>query len=509
MHNPDLTSALPDETPATSAVAPATDGGVGHAPGETWLVAATLLLSGGVILTHFCLVPGGGWGGDEFFNFALFQRYGLHWLVVRMLTWSPRPASDLVLYLYSLAVATWRMPLIAPFLGVLWALLIGSTVASAWQRGSAGLLPRLALALTVLAMFLLGHRVNELFYWPMGATPYLLDLLGITVVTFQVVAGGTSRPRARLACGLGLAIAATSSETGLFFALAFTAALLLLEFPILARQGIASLKGAAWYLLPLAISLAAAACLGSIVMLNPSRGIGQDSSYFHHFWPSLAATMLAVGPDMFRGDGSPAGLGSFASVLTMGLLFLGFLWACRSGLGAPAPRRYMAALLAGLLGCFVLTIFTTFYEYSERVHEPQAAFRKCLVVLGLLAVARLVEPHWTARWRLPRIIGPIALIGAVCIGMVARAPRLIGDYDLLPEIRKARAQTWQSGLDTETATLRYVVPPQGQVVHGLIPWPTGHFVLGAPGTEWWMTGLMEFFGKNGLEFAPPPANGAR
>ena len=469
----------------------------------------TLLLSAVVIVAHFILVFGGGWGGDEFFNFALYRRLGLAWFVIRLLHWSPRPSSDIALYLYSCAVNFWRMPLIAPFLTALWTVLAGGTVAAAWQRGSSGVLPRLALALSVLAMFLLGHRINDLFYWPVGAAPYLLDLAGISVVTFQVVAGGTARPLARLACGLGLILAATGSEAGLFFALAFPVALLLLELPALVQLGLTGLRRDAWYLVSLIVALAVAACLGHIVMTNPSRGIGQGSAYFHHFWPSLVATLQGLGLDLFQSDGSPAGLGILASCMAAALLFLGFCWGCRAGFGARTPWRQMAALIAGLLGCYLLIVFTSYYEYSERVHEPQASFRKCLAVLLLLAIARVVVSCWPAQWRPSHVLGPLALLGAICIGMVARVPGLMADYRLLPELREARALTWQSGLDPATPTLHYVIPPPGRLVTGLFPGPPGHFVLGAPGTEWWMTGLMEFFGKRSLEFAPLPAPGAK
>ena len=464
------------------------------------------------ILAHFALVPGGGWGGDEFANFARYQHFGIGWLVFRLLHWSPRPVSEVAIYLYSLAVTHLRMPLITPVLALMWTILIGGTVAVARQHGSPGILPRLTLALTLIAMFLLGHRIYDVFYWPLGTAPYLLNLVSITVVTFQVAAGGVVLPRARLICGTGLAVAATSWETGLFFTLAFTTALLLLELPALARRELRVLRDCGWYLVPLLVSLGVVVLLGYIILSNPARGLDQGGEYFHQFWPSLAATLLSIVPDLSLGDGSPAGIGGPASVVVAALLFLGFIWASRAGFGAAPPWRQMAALCVGLLGCFVLTIFSSYYEYGAQAHEAQTTLRECLVVLGLLAAARIVEPglpRLPARWLLPRIMGPIALIGAVAIGMAARTPALIADYSLVPEIREAREQTWQSGLDPATTTLRYVVAPPGQILNGLIPSPPGHFVLGAAKTEWWMTGIMDFFGRTSLEFAPLAATGTR
>lgn len=471
-----------------------------------------LLFSGSAILAHFALVPGGGWGGDEFANFARYQHFGIGWLVFRLLHWSPRPVSEVAIYLYSLAVTHLRMPLVTPVLAVMWTILVGGTLAVARQHGSPVILPRLTLALTLIAMFLLGHRIYDVFYWPLGTAPYLLDLVSITIVTFQVAAGGGLLPRERIICGVGLAVAATSWETGLFFTLGFTTALLLLDLPAVARRQLRVLRDCGWYLVPFVVSLGVVGLLGYIILSNPARGLDQGGEYFHQFWPSLAAALLSIVPDLSLGDGSAAGLGGPASVLVAVLLFLGFIWACRAGFGAPPPWRHMAALCAGLLGCFVLTIFSSYYEYGAHAHEAQTTLRECLVVLGLLAAARIVElrlPRLPARWLLPRVIGPIALIAAVGIGMAARIPALIADYGLVSEIREARQQTWRSGLDPATTTLQYVVAPSGQILNGLIPSPPGHFVLGAAKTEWWMTGLMDFFGKTGLEFVPLPATSAR
>jgi hypothetical protein len=456
------------------------------------------------ILAHFTLVPGGGWGGDEFANFVKYQHYGFDWVVFRLVHLSPQPLSEVAIYLYALAVAYWRMPLITPVLSVMWAILVGGTVAVAWQRGSPGILPRLTLALTLIAMFLLGHQIYDVFYWTLGTAPYLLYLVGITIVTFQVAAGGVLLPSAQLICGLGLAVAAASWEAGLFFTLTFTTALLLLDLPALARRQLRVLRDCGWYLVPFVLSLGGVLPWYAIVS-NPAKGLDQGGEYFHQFWPSLTAALLSMVPALSLGDASPAGLDGPASVLVAVLLFLGFIWACRAGFGVQPPGRHLAALCAGLLGCFAFTIFAFYYEYGAQAHEAETTLRECLVVLGLLAAARLVElrlPRLPARWVLPRIMGPIALTGAVGIGMTARTQALLADYSLVPEIREAREQTWRSGLDLATTTLRYVVAPPGQILNGLIPVPPGRFVLGAAETEWWMRDIMEFFGKTGLEFAP-------
>jgi hypothetical protein len=481
----------------------------GRVSGQRLLAALAAILSAAVILAHAVLIAGGGWGGDEYFNFFLYRQHGLQWLFARMLQWSPRPSSDGVLYLYALAVNHWHAPLITPFLAILWLILIAGTLAATWQRGGAGWFARLAMASTALAMFWLGHRINDLFYWPMGATPYVLDLTGIAVVTMQVVAGGTQWRGGRWACGLALAVAATSSETGLFFAALFTAALFVLDAPELLRSRVADLGTRGWYLLPLLVSAATAMLLLYIVAHNPSRGIDPGSPYFHHLGASLSATLTALPADVLGGDGSPSGMGGPAWLLTYCLLAVGFLWACRVGLPEQARRQELAALSVGLIGCYLLTLFTTYYEYSQRVHEPETAFRRCLVILIVLVAARIGSSIWPMRRGLPGSVGPLALCAALCVGMIARAPGLYADYQLVPQVRRARDLTWDSGKNRASPVLHFYLHPQGEVVNELIPMHVGTVILGASGNTWWTDGLMQFFDKRALEIQPIPPGQTR
>lgn len=473
------------------------------------LLATTLVVSAAVVLAHLGLLPGGAWGADEYSNFVRFRDFGLDWYFVRLWDWSPRPLSDGVLYLYALAVDHWRAPLITPFLGLLCAVLIGGTLWAAWQRKAQGVLNRLTFAAVVLATFFVGHKLNSLFYWPMGAAAYLLDLAGVAVVTMQIFNGGTAKRAGRLACLLALVVAATSSETGLFFALAFTMAMLLLALPVLARPRRTSEPAySLWFLVPLVVSLAIAACLLHIVATNPARGINQASVYFHHVTPSLLGTLQTSVTEVLLGGRSPGGLTIPSWLATLAMFFLGALWACPRGSDAPAAWRPVAALFAGLAGGYFLTLFTMYFEYGSEDHQPQMAFRKCLILLGLLPVAWLVNRCFPQLQRRLHLIGPAALLGVVALGAISRIPAMKHDYRLLPEMRQARSLTWHSA-NTPGATLRFFVPPRGALVLGQIPPAPGHFVRGAQGVADWENAMMDFFHKRELEFISLSAQGTR
>ena len=58
-----------------------------------------------VVASHAVLIPGGGWQGDEYFNFAAMRQAGFPFVTHRLLRWGPRPLSELLVHLYAGAVA--------------------------------------------------------------------------------------------------------------------------------------------------------------------------------------------------------------------------------------------------------------------------------------------------------------------------------------------------------------------------------------------------------------------
>ena len=185
----------------------------GRAPGLLPLLCATVLSL--LLLAHAGLIVAGQWQGDEWFNFSLFRTEGAGFLLHRVLTWSPRPVSELLVFGYARAVDALHRPLITPMLALLWGAL--AACAAALLPGAEGVQARRARGLAVLAVlafFLLGHQVAEMFYWPMGAAAYLGAIAALTLAVMLVLRGRhLSRGGAALLAG-ALAIAAGSAEVG-------------------------------------------------------------------------------------------------------------------------------------------------------------------------------------------------------------------------------------------------------------------------------------------------------
>ena len=84
-------------------------------------VLAVALAAAAAILAHALLLPLGAWRPDEYFQFAQHDRQGWAEVSHRIFGWSPRPISEILLFLYSRLVAWQDGPGIVPSLAAAWA----------------------------------------------------------------------------------------------------------------------------------------------------------------------------------------------------------------------------------------------------------------------------------------------------------------------------------------------------------------------------------------------------
>lgn len=461
----------------------------------TWVAGLVSSLLGGIVLLHAALIPGGRWDGDEYFNFAMLREIGWGFAWRRLYQWSPRPVSEAALWLYDGAVTLAGAPLVAPFLALLWAALIGGGVLALWRPRTPGAPWRLAVALAVPAAMLLVRPINEMFYWPMAAAPYLLALAGIVVLTFRLVAGRTATRRDRTICALALLVAAGSAETGLFFALGCCSALAVAD---LARRDARRF----WYLAPL---LASAALLGAWLLFrvaDANGGLTADTTYFHHVGPSLLAALRSL-PDEFAGtDPLRPGPGVVGTLVADALLFLGMLACFRVALPAPVPRRHLVALAAGIAASAFGTMAGAFYQFGMLCCERHHTFRQALLVVLLVVLARFASLLRAPAVPAAGVVGPLCLLAAAGIALPSRLPGAIGDLRLLPADIAATQQNW-AALRDPTRPLVFHLPVHGAVLEGLA-WAPGHYTRDGAG-PWFVAAVLWYFGRTeGDVVATPP-----
>ena len=463
-----------------------------------------------VIALHLGLVDAGQWSGDEYFNFSDLRLAGPSYFMHRLLTWSPRPFSEALVFAYYLAVrATWN-PLIGPFLLIFWAMLIGCTLAHVFRSDRTRILPRLLLGVAVLTSFLLGHPVAEMFYWPMGAAAYLPCLAGISYFVVAVLDGRLAGVGGRRASAVALTLAAGSAELGALFVAGLV--------PLLVLDRLRRRMPLPWWtLVPFGLSIwvVVTAALGR----GHELGLVANSPTLHHLWPSAKAAAARNGLEFVRLGPPAVGWGALLLGVSVRILtFSGFRWCLRRGGFGPAPASHLWALVLALFAaCFVSTV-AIYDRYGVLCCERQGTFRECAYVLMVLALAglgqRISRPaflDWTAA-------GPAALLLAALLALPGRAADLVASYRMYPCTLQARAETWRDAArpshemlfsDQSSPLVRSILWPAGRFTRDPnLPWGKPWYArdphLRLPSTTpWYIWGLLSFFAKDAIRIAPP------
>ena len=430
----------------------------------------------GVITAYGVLLPRARWQGDEYLVFARLRAGGFGYLLHWYLTWSPRLVSDMLYGAYGAAVLTWHRPLAGSCMAVLWAGLGVACLVPAW--GSvAHRLSRLAAGFGLFALFLVGHSVTEVFYWPAGGLSYLPTLAG-TVWLFWLLLDGLGTRVRLLAAGLALCIVAGSSELGIFIALSVAVC-------VGAAQSRAPWRQSAWLLPGVAVALVDLALVlhGRVGTIE---GGGGDPALLHHGGAALLAGVVAFARELVRPDFSDgAALSALLSVVSRILIFAAGHWSFDK---SRAPGGALPAFGVALLLAALASLASGYFQFGRLCCARHDTMRACLITLAVAAFG--------AAW--PRL-RPNAAAGAwaaaVLLLFVPAWPALLADYRSMDRAVAAHARTWVSGTSSGD-TMVFAVEPSGRVIEGC-GFPAGSAsVSGAP--AWWQLGVLEFFGKRGV-----------
>jgi len=446
-------------------------------------------MCGAIILAHAGLLMRSYWLFDEYLSIGRQRLEGWHWLLGLYRDWSGRVISVALFGVYGAAVNAFHRPLAVWCNALLWLLLGACCIGPAWLGNRVVRRRRMAMAFALLALCLLGHSVNEVFYWSAAALAYLPTLAGACWLFWCVVDGLEER---RIGAALALVLIAGSSEVGLLLAGAF-AGLVILR--VLAGGLRSPLVDVVCVLPGLCVALVDA------VVVMRSRGmtaelLGPAGATFHHPLASLAAAVPAFFVDAVAGEAGssvwPAAVGHVVSDL---LVMLGARWCLE-------PERRIAGYgpyLPVLAGAFVMAGFTSevgaFYQFGEPCCERHETMRQCFLLLGFAAIGA----WWGAVWPPKNGVGMGAagpLMAAVVVLAVPRVPELLPEYRMIPLAMKARKATWRSGMQAGPGEMVFVDGPHGRLISGGgFPLGTYHLDRDTAGAGWV---VMKFFDKRDL-----------
>ncbi|WP_279477602.1 hypothetical protein [Aureimonas sp. SK2] len=462
------------------------------------------------IAAYAALIPLGEWRADEWDTFAFFREHGLGYLRHRTINWSFRPLSEVLLYLYAQAGFLTERQLIAPFLALLW-LGLGIAMAAAVfpQRrfGGRELLLASALVSTLLALFLGGRRVDEVFYWTQGAVAYVPTIAAIAYLVLSnlfTTADDLSRLRwGNAAAGV---VAALSSEVGATFAAAYAGATLAAMLLWPARRGDPLLRRRdAEFAFPLAAGLGVILMLASkrlgttletfgdkAVAHRPSIGLQASLEAFPH-------EVLSAAKGIHLSDALDYG------ALILPLLALGAFGIFRAIGRSRAPEMpvRVAAIAVALVGAAFLSLFAGFYQFGADCCSRHAATRYPMVALAVVCLAwiaagwRRHEPtgRRASRWTLA---APVALASAAGLNGAKTFDALAEDYRTYGARLAQTEANWDAGLAPGSSMV--FVPMTGRFVCWQHIMVDGTYVLGPdmpPNARY----LARFFGKPEVRIA--------
>ncbi len=387
---------------------------------------------------------------DEFYRLNDLQRYGVMNAVDRIFQWSPRPISEFAIDLYCAAVLFFKKPLVASFVIPFWLVLAGALIIpSRHAMGS------FVVASTLLAMFLLGHGVSEMYYWPAGVAAYVPSLAGAALLLSMSMTGSPKGKRRRFATLLALSVAATSSEVGALFSLLY---ILMTMFMDRGNEMLRTFH----FLIPLTLSLA-------VLWLQLSgRVASTDSAYAtnpiaRNIWESAEESLRYLPYYLLKTDG----LASVTMQVVVGsatkLLFVAgayFLLSEQVDQSRSATRFMALAVAAGETAC--LTLFASFYGFGTPCCERHDAFRQAMVFIAGAALAAYAAQRWPLRK--PALGSTVMIVGLGGLLWQA-APKLAHDYRNYRIYAQAQQATWLSGhANSRTMTIIQVLP--GEIVGG-------------------------------------------
>lgn len=468
-----------------------------------------LFSCGFIVLAFVCLIPLGHWQTDEYQTAAAMRDGDLGALVHRIATWSPRPVSESIIFVYLRAVREFKTQLIAPILGIFWLLLVAGTITPVIVLGrhrKTSLLKLLVIPCCLLSVYLLNHPVAELFYWPMATIAYLPVLTAVSLIFVITELAEADAGYSHQITMWALLVAALSAEVGAMFTTIYAGTALILSF--IKRDDHPESRPPYRLLIPLVVS--------SMVLCQLIQGrvaanleLFGEVRYLHHLLPSALASiphaLWAITSSSDLDTGARSLITGFAEKLAF---FLGVLFFSLNEIKTKKRTNQRMALIVAAFSLTPLTLFLAYYQFGTMACcERHDTFRQCLVFVGLASTACLAASfasNSTVFQRLNRAKhdGRLFLLAALIIGIVGSAKNLASDYAQYQVVRTIHKINWAAGMSSGT-TMRRLQMSRGRVVGGYpLSKAMSYSIHATPPNE--AVVLMDYFNKESVTFEDAP-----
>jgi hypothetical protein len=467
----------------------------------TLICGAMLAIALATIVAHFGLVGIGQWAYDEFAIISSYRDSGWSAFSERVLHWSPRPISEILIWMYAWVVIWTRKPLIGFFLGFLWLTLFSAPLVAFAQisRKPLGLSCRRVMFMGlfgfgVLALFVLEHSPGALFYTPSVSAAYLTTLSAMYLCFLQLAFNLTENHLGRLIGAAAMIIAAGSSEVGASFAVLFGSASLIF-FTIEKLQGESHQRPLAWCLVPVSVG-------GSVLCLLIFNRVHRQEALFataeyHNVFMSLKTALVRFFTEFLTTGQRLSVRGILFNLSFKACFFMSARYCCLSSGVRVARKQTLLILALSIVGTTYFSVAASYYGYGGLTNPWHQELRQCLIVLFIATMAVL-----SSYWQAPNLslekcewIASVAFAVALIAVLPSRVPALIHDYKLYTVCVERRRRSWSSGF-ADGNRMNWWCPPRGRVADTLVYTPGVYDLQSrAPG----VLDIMHFFNKQHLE----------
>lgn len=467
---------------------------------ENAALAACLLLCCVTIAAYAGLIPAGHWQ-DEYYTFYRFRDDGLSYLTERILTWSPRPLSEWLVYLYSVAVIRTGRPLIGTVLAAIWVVTALAVVAlPARYAPSRRRVLAAAAGLGLLALFLANHPTGEMYYWPQASLAYMPALAAVCALFWLCLATGLESRRAKWTAAALLVAAACSIEVGAM--LVFAVAGLTVAAHVIVPKLRNGWRTSAWLILPLLASAGVLALVAHGRVSNGNEVMG-DPAIAHHVRAALHAALVDFAKAIAASGWSGRSRLEIAMAMISKVCVFGAFFGLATQLSNLRTRagaiRWLAILSLACIATTLLTIAAAYYQFGILCCERHDTLRQCLIYIAIASAACSIGIGVRPAQNAMRTALSICLLAAaVAINLAMSVPSLRNDYARYDTLRDIKVVNWYRG-ESPSPSMEFDQIVPGQIVGGVLV-KEKRYTLNDPETGWWIEGILKFFHKTEVTF---------
>lgn len=471
---------------------------------NTRLLHLPLIVLSGVafilILGYAGLLGTSTWRPDEYDTLARYRTEGTHFLWHRIIAWSPRPFSELLIYFYAALVNATKLQLTHLIMGLVWFGLFFSIgmgiILTQKTRVPIGIRALPVILPTILTLCI--AKTGEVFYWPFGSMAYMPTISAILLMLAILIWGNIQEHA--LPWGISASILATSSEMGAFF--------ILLLFALLTLSGISRHKTTghlnfehAW-LKPLIPSTLMAICVLALLsngrLGNPDEAkMGSDVSH------DIAAVLIAAIPETTRqilgkAETDWQGVAPYFLIKIFLGLFIFFLARL-----TPFDHQKRNVALSFSIACIAsigLSEIGAYYQFGVSCCERHDTIRHFLSYIGVVsfstASASLIPGEKIKKSTKLFCMGSGYILVGLCT--LVSAKKMWIDYGNYHNITSLHHENW---IFQQNPPFIFKVDLKKGYTYGTLPMPSeGIFSGSEPNTPIFNKSILRFFDAKEILF---------